>query len=945
MKFKLSIFLIIIVHNILVFTNIIAQKSAFDAIKDGNYRTAKELFEKEQYSAAQKLFIEIAGDPENNNTLIKSNSEYYALICAIELFNDDAEVLGKNFIVLNPESPYLNNALLKLGKFEYSKKRYKQAIGYLTKVNKGELNDDGPGRNIYFKTGYSWFMLDSLDKARKAFYEIKDVDTRYTSPAIYYYSHIAYIQKNYETAIAGFSKLKNDETFAPLVPYYITQSYYYQEKYDELLEYAPNLLDSVVDTRVAEMAKMIGDAYYQKNKFKEAIPFYDKYFEKGKGFTPVDYYQMGYCNYNLGMFDKASKYFEKASLENSSVSQNANYLLGDCYIKTKMKDKALMAFGAASKMDFDLKIKENAAFNYAVLSFELSNSPFNSAIKALNEYISKYPESKKNDEAYHYLVNACLNTHNYHDALTYLNKIKTKDKNFKKAYQRAAFFRGLKVFNNLQIDTSLKYFKHSLKYSETDPLIAARSYYWSGEVYYRLKEIDTALDNYNLFLESPVAEKCQEYNLIFYNIGYCWFNSKDYNQAADRFLKYLNNAKIKKDKFVADAYNRLGDCNFINSKYADALSCYTKAIEIGQSGKDYAIYQKAFTLGLQNEHLKKISLLNQLINSMPESGYNADALYEIGRSCMALQKPDDAKKYYNKLLKDYPSSSNVKKALLQIGLIEYNAGHNDAALANYKKIVEGYPGTDEARSALSGIKNIYVELNDIDSYLKYIENLGDFANVSKAEKDSLLYYTGENAYLAGDCQKAKDNFSKYIEKFPDGDFIVNAWYYSGECQFKANDFENALKSFNYVIGKPKNNFTEPALAKAAKLNMDKKDYNSALHDYQFLDSVAEVSQNIIDARSGKMQALYQMNNYSGAAAAGSEVLKLQNLSQETERQARYVIANSYFFNNQLEKALKQYHKLALDVKNVMGAEAKYRIAEIYYKQGKRTRLKQRYSIS
>ena len=742
------------------FYNAPAQKSAIDTRNDESYVTATELFEKEKYALAQKYFLEIVNNPAFENTILKSNSEYFALLCAIELQNEDAEVLGTRFTARNPESIHLNDAIFRLGKFEYGKKRYRLALGYFTKVNKEELNEDDQAE-YYFKMGYSYFMQDSIDKARKVFFEIKDIDSRYTSPAIYYYSHIAYVQKNYETAIEGFNKLKEDETFAPLVPYYITQSYYYQEKYDELLAYAPNLIDSVVPTRVSEMARMIADAFYHKNQYKEAIPFYERYFEKGKEFKPADYFQAGYCYYVQGKYDKAAEFFEKSAFGNTEIAQNSTYLLGDCFIKMKMKNKAIMAFGAASKMDFDPRIKEDASFNYAVLTYEMSNSPFNSSIKALNDYITKYPDSRRNDEACHFLVTACLNTHNYQDAISYLDKLKNKDKNAKKAYQRAAFFRGLELFNNLQFDAALKLFEISLKYADSDPVIAARTYYWTAEANFRLKDINSAIDNYNLFLSSEASKKCLEYNMAFYNIGYCQFNNKDYSAAADWFTKYIDNSKNKKDKFLADAYNRLGDCKFMDSKYTEAIGFYTKSIEIGLCDKDYAIYQKAFALGIQNDHKKKISLLNTLITSMPESNYNDDALYEIGRSEVALQKPDDAKKYFNKLIKDYPSSSFVKKALLQLGLIDYNSGDNIAALEKYKKVVSDFPGTQESKDALGGIKNIYVELNEVDNYIKYTESIGNTANVSASEKDSLLYYSGENAYLAGDCKKAKDNFRQF----------------------------------------------------------------------------------------------------------------------------------------------------------------------------------------
>ena len=44
-----------------------------------------------------------------------------------------------------------------------------------------------------------------MDKARNAFNQIKDTDTKYTAPALYYYSHIQYTQGNYETALEGFT--------------------------------------------------------------------------------------------------------------------------------------------------------------------------------------------------------------------------------------------------------------------------------------------------------------------------------------------------------------------------------------------------------------------------------------------------------------------------------------------------------------------------------------------------------------------------------------------------------------------------------------------------------------------------------------------------------------------------------------------------------------------
>lgn len=907
------------------------QKTLLDNQSE-SYKRALDLFEKEKYVAAKSIFLDILYNAEYPNYIERNEAGYYAIQCAIELFSNDVELLGTQYFRLFPESHYINETLLRLGNFEYARKKYNQAIKYYSSINKDELSIDDKAE-CYFKNGYSWFLLDSLDKARKSFYEIKDIDTRYAAPATYYYAHIAYTQKNYETAISSFNKLKNDETFAKFVPYYITQCYYFQEKFDDLLGYAPTLIDSVIETRVGEMAKMIGDAYYRKSLFKEAIPYYVKYFEKGKDFKPDDYYQSGYCYYTQKDYSNAVALFEKASVGNTAVSQNANYLLGDCYIRLNNKDKALLAFSAAGNLDFDLSIKEDAAFNYAVLTFELSNSPFNSSIKALNDYIIKYPNSRRSDEAYKYLVTSCLSTHNYQEAITYLGKIKNKDNNIKQAYQRASFFRALELINNLQFPEALSFLELSLKYSEFDPLIEARSYYWTGDIHYRLNDIEAAIENYNLFEASKVAKKCSEYKIALYNIGYCWFNKHQYGIALEWFIKFTDNNKLKGNKLLADAYNRIGDCYFSDVKYKDAVSYYSKAIDLGLADKDYAIFQKAFTIGLQGDHNNKIKILQQILE-MPDSKYTDDALFEVGRSYIALQKPEDAIKCFNKILSDFPMSSFVKKSLLQLGLIAYNAGKNIEAIDNYKKVVSDYPGTLEARSALTGIKNIYVELNEVDTYLKYTECLGDFANVSKSEQDSLLYYSAENLFTSSNWKRALESFNKYIEKFPEGNFILNAWYYKGECELKNLNNEQALLAFNYVINKPRNNFSETALIEAARINMDKKDFTTALSNYLILDSIAEIDENIIEARFGQVICNFSLGQFTETAEAAQRLQKTSGIPIEVDRKARYYLAKSYLAIGETDKALEQLGKIATDVKNEEGAEAKYLICESYLNQEK-----------
>jgi len=736
--------------------------------------------------------------------------------------------------------------------------------------------------------------------------------------------------KNYVTALEGFRRLKDDENFAQVVPYYIVQCYYYLGKDDDLLAYAVPIIDSVVPSREAEIAYLIGNAYYRKNKFKEAIPYYERYLAKEKKPERSSYYQPAYCYYQTGEYAKAIPLFERVATDNSLLGQNASYHLGYCYLQEKAKEKAMLAFSAAAQADFDPNIQEDAAFNYAVLTLELANTPFNNAIKALNDYVTRYPHSRRREEAYQYLITACLNTHNYQEALNYLNKIQNRDAKTRKAYQRAAFFRALELFNNLDLENANKHLELAQRYSSSDPVIAARTQYWQAEIHYRSKEFDEALEGYLQFHNTPAARQTPEFAVVPYNIAYCYFHKKNYQQSLQWFQRFTNKP-TDNARLVADSHNRIGDCYFATSKYKEAISAYTQAIKKEAADKDYALFQRAFATGLLGDHRQKITQLNELIRTSPNSVYHDDALYEIGQSHLALQNSSEAKKYYRQIISRFPLSSYVKKSWLQLGLIDYNNNQYDSAMVKYKKVIADYPNTSEARSALNGIKNIYIELNQVDEFLKLSASLGSFG-MGQAEQDSLMYYSAENLYTKQKWTKAIEGLKKYLQAFPKGNFVANAHFYLADCYLRTNMPAEALEHLNSVIGMPRNSFTEMALVAAAQLNLEKKDYYAAVSNCEFLDSIAEVAENRLVARQGKALGYYQLKRYKEAIDAAQALLNTPGIPQETERMARYVQAKSYLTLGEDSKAMEQLRQLARDVKNREGAEAKYLIAESLFKQ-------------
>lgn len=914
-------------------TSISGQNSLLYIDEDYNYKMGIELFEKEKYAQAQDFFEKVASYYGNEHTDVKADAEYYSALCAIELFNADAEYRIAQFIANYPESPRTRVAYFQMGVFQYRKRNYSLALHYFDKVWKQHLSDEQL-HEFYFKKGYSYFKEQQFEKASKMFYELGSIDSKYSSPALYYYSHIAYTDGNYETALNGFNELKEDPTFSAVVPYYVIQIYYLQGKNEKVLEYGPELLEASETKREAEISRIVGQALYAKEQYAQALTYLETYKKEAETYSREDIYQLGYVYYRTGDYKQAVSTLSNITNVDDKLTQNAYFHMADCYLKMDKKEQARMAFQEASKLDFDQDIKEVSLLNYAKLSYELSYSPFNETITAFDNYISSYPKSIHHDEAYGYLVKVYLTSKNYKAALASLNKIKVKSPEMMAANQRVAFFRGLELFNNLQFKGALAAFEVSLNQKAFDKQMHSLAIYWKAEALYRLERYKESAEAYNDFLLTPGAYLLKEYNKTYYNMGYCFFKMKEYKQAVSWFRKYTDKEKEVNQVKRGDAFIRIGDCYFVSRQYIDAIEFYDEAIKLDTIDVDYALFQKGFSFGLIKQYQEKNNTLTQLLLDKPESAYAADALFERGRSYVVIDSVDNAIADFNQLIYDYPNSSYIKKTLLQLGLLYYGKDELEKALESYKKVVEGYPGTPAAKDALMGIKNIYVDMNQVDDYFTYAKNQGGVSSISFTEKDSLTYLAAEKVYMNGNWDKAKAMFTQYLNEFPSGKFSVNAHYYRGDSYLRDNMDDSALADFWYVVKKPKNIFTEESLLNTARLNQQKGNDSVAYNLFKRLENQAEVKANLLIARKGQMLTSFKSGNYENAIEAARRVLITDKVAEEDTRTARLIMGKSYKATNLYDAAITQFRILAQDVKNEEGAEGKYKVAQILFLQEK-----------
>ncbi|HCY40109.1 MAG TPA: hypothetical protein DHV48_01930 [Prolixibacteraceae bacterium] len=271
----------------------------------------------------------------------------------------------------------------------------------------------------------------------------------------------------------------------------------------------------------------------------------------------------------------------------------------------------------------------------------------------------------------------------------------------------------------------------------------------------------------------------------------------------------------------------------------------------------------------------------------------------------------------------------MNKALVQLGLIYYNANEYQTSIGYYKQVVDRTPNSPETQAALAGIKNNYIEMNDVDAYFAYTGKLGSGVQVSISEQDSLTYRAAEKLYLARD-KKARLQFERYLGQFPNGSFVLNSKFYLAEILYSEGENAKALQSYEFVIGQNDNMFTETSLLKAGGLQYNAKNYTQALAYFNRLSKISDSGNSLLNAITGIMRCQFQLGNYKACIEAANYVLASEKMSDILKRETNYMLALSYYRTGDKDKALPILTRLSADTNSAEGAESKFLVAEILY---------------
>jgi tetratricopeptide (TPR) repeat protein len=895
----------------------------------GFYR-AEDLFQKEQFSAARFEFRTFINSFQQKNDPLYIKALYYEGISALELYANDAIDLLEDFNRNYPESIYKTKVYLKIGKYYYQKKDYKNALVWFSKLKPYEIEADEKDE-YYFKVGYAHFQADNYEAAKLAFYEAKEGKSQYAAPSLYYYSHIAYKNQAYQTALEGFERLLPDPKFGSVVPYYITQIYYFQGKYAEITRFAPALLDSIRDQNKSNMQLLIGDAFYRTGKYDESIPFLEAYNLKEKT-SRLEDYQLGFAFYKSGSYEKAIRMFDKVSQKKDSLGQIALYHAAECYLQQGNNAYARTAFEAASLLSLDKKIQEDALYNFAILSYKLDVNPYDEALEALMLYLDKYPNSDRKNEVYQYLVNVYTSINNYESALNSLDRLVNKDIRLRSAYQIVAFNHGVELFQKAEYTKAIAAFEKVDKYP-IDALLSAKAKYWTADSYYRLKNYKKAISEYRSFVGMQGATESKLSADAYYNVAYAHFMQEEFQAAIEAFRTYLLQGDNANRVKVADATQRIGDSYFVTRNDEQAIKYYKDALTISSTNQDQVLFYLAKSYGFtSNGSENKIKYLQDIINNYPKSKYLITAIHEVALEYRFLEQDEKALTYFSQLERDYPNSSLVKEAILNSADIYYKKRDFVKAESYFKRVLDAYGADREICSdAVKGLVNIFKAQKQPE---RVEEIIGKYScsDFTVDEQEEIYYHSAVEPYLDSAFVEAIPELEKYITKFPAGKYAIEIKAYLANSLYRTNQLERSMAVYKEVIDGPQTDFTEMAAIRLSRHFYNAGNYEQALPYYAKLEKVTVQPVLINNSRIGLMRCYFILENWIKAEEYAKKVLSISQITNVVRLEAEFARGISLYHMDNFVEATTHLTYVIKNTTTVFASEAQYVLAEIYYKQ-------------
>src|SRR5690606_30642329 len=283
------------------------------------------------------------------------------------------------------------------------------------------------------------------------------------------------------------------------------------------------------------------------------------------------------------------------------------------------------------------------------------------------------------------------------------------------------------------------------------------------------------------------------------------------------------------------------------------------------------------------------------------------------------------------LIQGSPQSKFVPYAYMRRASSYYNLRQYDKTIADYGTVVTRYSTHPLAQDALLPLQEALSQAGRSGEFDRYMAQFRR-ANPENKGLEDIEFETAKNAFFDQQYPTAAVTLSNFINNYPQSARIQEARYYVAESYYRMEDFSRALPLYELLAGDRNFNLASRVASRPADIHFRLGNYESAVRYYHQLERLASNKVEQYNAWAGLMDSFFQLTRYDSSDVYARTILERGALNAGGQNKASLYLGKTAYLRGDLETAKDEFLNTLNTAQDEYGAEAKYLLAEIQYKQ-------------
>jgi TolA-binding protein len=411
-------------------------------------------------------------------------------------------------------------------------------------------------------------------------------------------------------------------------------------------------------------------------------------------------------------------------------------------------------------------------------------------------------------------------------------------------------------------------------------------------------------------------------------LGYCFFNLQQYDQALINFVLFVNKSS-KGQPNLSDGVLRLADCYYVSKSYPEAIAQYNRARQLSSPDDDYIIFQTGVINGVLRKYDEARKQFALLIKSYPKSQYRDEAIFQRAQFEIEQGNYQVAADGLSQLINENTSSKFLPYAYMRRAASFYNLKQYDKTISDYLAVLSQFPTHPVAQQVLLPLQEV---LGIAGRGAEFENHLAQFKKANPGNKDLEVveFESAKNLYFDQQYQKAITGFATFSSSYPESAKMPDVKYYTAESHYRLNAFDKALPIYVELGSDPTSVWMNKVVGRTAEIQFKQGKYEQAIVSFHRVEKLAANKKEFYTAWSGLMESFFLLTQYDSVNAYAKLILEKGSVNAGAQNKASLYLGKSAMSRGDYETAKDEFLNTLNTARDEYGAEAKYRIGEIFY---------------